>query len=465
MLKQLFILISFFATNSFFIASSFAMQDEDAQAAEQQALQQVLDLALLEGAKKGNIVQVKAMINAGANVNVEGFYVNTPSVKFTPLSSAAIYEHEGVCEYLITMKANVDQEFDDNTALTAAATLGLDKICKMLIEKGADVNYQTAESRMTALHSAAIPGDVLVCKLLLSKGINIELRNKWKQTALEAAELTAVPQSLDLETLCNEDTCKKIMAQKKPMKSAELQLNKKLAFIKLIKQHNVAKVGSFDCKICLDTKTIESYRQLDCGHEYCQECLLEVVDLFQKEHEPEYLKCPNTQCKESLSEFDIVSVTGNSTAINLWDMLKLQKWIALQPDAKQCPKPNCTYLFLSNNQTILTTCQLCSHEYCSNCLKPHDPSAISCVAYQESILVAEKANMAWHYQNSRPCPTCSVPIHRDAGCWSVCCSNCNKYFCYDCLFAGEDTKYPKHECKPISTEEAHKKIKAKYLHL
>jgi len=405
------------------------------------------------------------MVKAGANVNVEGFYVQIPSVKFTPLGHAAMHEHEALCEYLIAMKANLDQEFGDSTALTAAATLGLNKVCKMLIEKGADVNYQISDSQQTALHAAAIRGEVPVCKLLLSKGANIGLRDKFKKTALEAAELNGIPQTLDIETLCNEDTCKKIMAQKKPMKSKEVQLNKNLNFIKLIKQYTVAQVGFFNCKICLDKKPIENYSQLDCGHEYCQECLLEVIDLFQKEREPEYLKCPNAQCKESFSEFDIVALTGSSTAIDLWDVLKLQKWIALQPDAKQCPKSNCTYLFLSNNQTILTTCPLCSHEYCSSCLKPHDPAVISCLAYQESIQVTEKANMAWHYQNSRPCPTCFDPIHRDAGCWSVRCTKCMKYCCYECLFAGEDTNYPEHQCKPISAEEAHKKIKAKYLSL
>ena len=64
--------------------------------------------------------------------------------------------------------------------------------------------------------------------------------------------------------------------------------------------------------------------------------MIALIDLFKKGREPKLLECPKGQCKQAFSKYDIEELSGTDrSAIELLQIIKLQEWIAQQPDAKQ----------------------------------------------------------------------------------------------------------------------------------
>ena len=84
----------------------------------------------------------------------------------------------------------------------------------------------------------------------------------------------------------------------------------------------------------------------------------------------------------------------------------VMKWIA-QHSRKQFFKP------------IQVECPCCNLEF----ILP---------AEAESYLNDEETSR-WIESNTRPCPSCSSPIHKDGGCNHMNCSHCNANFCWACM--------------------------------
>lgn len=82
-----------------------------------------------------------------------------------------------VKKYLET-DAGVNDKFFGWSALQIAATKGQLAVVKLLVDKGADINYQHPISKNTAFHMAAFGNYTEVVKYLAEKGadINIKMR-------------------------------------------------------------------------------------------------------------------------------------------------------------------------------------------------------------------------------------------------------------------------------------------------
>ena len=63
-----------------------------------------------------------------------------------------------------------------------ASRTGLVNIVKLLVERGAEVNYQNPDGT-TAMMLAASNGQAAVVKLLIEKGANTSLIDKWGKNA------------------------------------------------------------------------------------------------------------------------------------------------------------------------------------------------------------------------------------------------------------------------------------------
>ena len=74
------------------------------------------------------------------------------------------------------------------TSLHYAAMYGHTEVCAILIELGAQVNWQGLWGN-TALHHAALWGHVGACRLLTEKGAQVHIKNKDGQTALDCATM------------------------------------------------------------------------------------------------------------------------------------------------------------------------------------------------------------------------------------------------------------------------------------
>ena len=133
---------------------------------------------LLNAAERGDVEQVQALLQAGANkdtVNPEGD---------TPLILAVYSDHHDVVEKLVAARANLEHPGEDGeTALILASGQGYTNVVAKLIEAGAKLEA-VGQHGKTALICAARSGYSDVVRQLIAKGANIEVASQNGQTPL-----------------------------------------------------------------------------------------------------------------------------------------------------------------------------------------------------------------------------------------------------------------------------------------
>ncbi len=170
--------------------------------------------SLNEAVQLNDIVLVKALFEAGADVNArdklgetplhvavvrgyreiasllieKGADVNARDVRgLTPVHAAAWRGSRDTVDLLITNGADINAlDKDRLTPLHTAALAGRTETVALLIEKGADVNAQN-KNALTPLHVAALAGDKETVALLINKGANVNAQSKDGLTPLNMA--------------------------------------------------------------------------------------------------------------------------------------------------------------------------------------------------------------------------------------------------------------------------------------
>lgn len=94
--------------------------------------------------------------------------------------------------YLLTpiLHKHAILDIDGESALAVAAKRGYEGLARIVISKGANVNFQNKGSLRTALHYAAEAGNATMAKLLLDNGADISMRCCEMTTALHWAAFT-----------------------------------------------------------------------------------------------------------------------------------------------------------------------------------------------------------------------------------------------------------------------------------
>ncbi len=109
--------------------------------------------------------------------------VEAPSV--TLHAAVVMGDLEAIRQHIkIGSDINVFEPQNASTPLITAAALGKTEAAKILIDAGADLDYQNKDGS-TALHTAAFFCNQDIVELLLKKGADKTLRNKNGQTAYE----------------------------------------------------------------------------------------------------------------------------------------------------------------------------------------------------------------------------------------------------------------------------------------
>lgn len=122
-----------------------------------------IKMDLIQAAYKGDVVEVKRLINQGADVNAKSKYDRTA------LMDAAQEGHVEVMHTLLQQGADVNAKNNYGwTALYYAA--GNTEVVRVLLTVGADVNAKTTDG-WTALMIAAQNGHGEVCALIEAEGV------------------------------------------------------------------------------------------------------------------------------------------------------------------------------------------------------------------------------------------------------------------------------------------------------
>ena len=183
-----------------------------------------------------------------------------------------------------------------------------------------------------------------------------------------------------------------------------------------------------DCDICLDTKSIQDFSLLECGHMFCTDCSTQLIDMAIQARSTEQLKCPDIHCAAPISEQDIRDITNNDREkIEAIATIRANEWIARQPNAKHCPTPDCSYVFINDEERLrLFTCPKCDKKYCSKCLVLHDIQMTCDAAKADSATIRETDQ--WKQTHTKPCPKCRTRIEKNGGCNHMQCKKCGTNF-------------------------------------
>ena len=111
----------------------------------------------------------------------------------TALMEAVIEGHESVARLLISRGADVNFQdlsgfSDGETPLMVAAAKGEAGIAALLLAKGADVNRTTKDGQTALMYAITAPGERSeIVRLLIESGANVNARDRHKMTALAYA--------------------------------------------------------------------------------------------------------------------------------------------------------------------------------------------------------------------------------------------------------------------------------------
>lgn len=134
-----------------------------------------------EAIKRDDFITVKALIEAGVDVNA----LNKSGE--APLHIAAVIGYQKITALLIAEGANVNARNGRKlTPLHAAAWGDHSEIVALLITKGADINERNKDGA-TPLHAAALTGQAEAVKLLIANGADVSAKNNEGMTAKQMA--------------------------------------------------------------------------------------------------------------------------------------------------------------------------------------------------------------------------------------------------------------------------------------
>ena len=133
----------------------------------------------------GKMEQVKELHKDGSN-GIDEYSGDG----FTPVSLAAFFDQTEIAIWLLEQGADPNLHATNASkvnALHAAVAKGNVELCKLLIQKGADVNAPQMQ-QVTALHSAAHRGNLELVQLLVQNGADVNLKMENGDTALSIAQ-------------------------------------------------------------------------------------------------------------------------------------------------------------------------------------------------------------------------------------------------------------------------------------
>ena len=140
--------------------------------------------SLINSASRGNISEIKAYIQSGANINEQ----DKDGYRRTPLMHAIANHKIEAATYLIQAGANVKIKdsygFD---ALIIASEMGNDglEVIDLLLDKGADINSKDENGWTPIMHTVGVNNSLNTARLLIKRGADLNVKDPSTSKSLD----------------------------------------------------------------------------------------------------------------------------------------------------------------------------------------------------------------------------------------------------------------------------------------
>jgi len=218
-----------------------------------------------------------------------------------------------------------------------------------------------------------------------------------------------------------------------------------------------------DCPICFCSFTPSNgISLLDCGHEFCTECLSQYIQTKAKEGEvlETQMRCPwishsssspSPSCGRPIAQSDVLACLPTSQDRERYLRLTVDRCVDAQDNMGCCPTPGCTFRYEWDKDNRKLECPLCQKTYCLVCQTGPWHAGLRCEDYQREKKV-DLHDMAFQKfalsKQWKQCPKCKFWVERRSGCAAMHC-RCNLVFCYQCggCLKGTAAKYGSKVCQ------------------
>jgi hypothetical protein len=190
------------------------------------------------------------------------------------------------------------------------------------------------------------------------------------------------------------------------------------------------------CGICYQsTNMIE----LDCNHQFCNDCLVEYIKTRLNENDNEFF-CPYDYCNQEINHAKVCNILSDETE-SLSEYTKTTNIdytgiIALCPYCKKiCRKESDNYRAYCSN-CYATFCSICGESHCAYYYCDNKSEIEESMTEIQSVLY-----------DCKRCPVCRILIEKTEGCSAMRCKYCKIKFCWECLRTYHQIKkLDSHDC-------------------
>jgi E3 ubiquitin-protein ligase RNF14 len=233
---------------------------------------------------------------------------------------------------------------------------------------------------------------------------------------------------------------------------------------------------TFSCEVCLDPKKgFNCYKMSRCGHVFCKDCLRDFYTSCITEGDVHRVQCMAHKCviktadgreiSPTISPAELLQIPLSRDLVQRYADMKRKKKIEADQSTIYCPREWCqaparskkypkigdisemtetddsdqawqsssVHASTEYEDQRLSICESCSFAFCNMCKSGWHGEYIRCAKRDDAELsVEEQASFEYIRKYTSECPTCSVPVQKQAGCNHMTCFQCRTHFCYLC---------------------------------
>lgn len=186
-----------------------------------------------------------------------------------------------------------------------------------------------------------------------------------------------------------------------------------------------SKASEIFCKICMEvTKTTDMFRNDNCSHIFCRDCLARYLASKIQENISK-VRCPEINCKGVLEPEFCKEIVPAEVFVR-WENALCESML-LESKIFYCPFKDCSALLVDDGEETVaqSECPNCRRLFCGQC-KVAWHSGVSCEEYQslganerkEEDLMLMKIAKKKKWQK---CPSCKFLVEKTQGCLHITC--------------------------------------------